>query len=749
MFEKSLSVKSYPFNKVDIGLIKNDIYADDSYPIVYILYNTETMYAYVGESTNAISRMSNHLSHPEKSKLKFVYIISGESFNKSATLDIESSLIQYMTATGDFKLLNGNGGLSSHNYYQKPEYKKVFESVWEKLEFGNIKMRSLLELENSDIFKYSPYKSLSIDQYSSLLEILDCYSSGNSSSIFVDGSAGTGKTILAVYLIKLLTTLGHYDLHDLDVEDETLIDGLASFKQKFPDKLNIGFVVPMTSLRSTLKKVFKSVHGLNGNMVIGPTDVVKKKYDLLIVDESHRLTRRKSIMGYGAFDKINKKLGLYHTEVVDGKNVQSVEKNGTQLDWIVKCSDYQLFFYDAEQSIKPADIRKEDFDFLKRRMGSSQIKLVSQMRSQGDNDYLDFVHNLLYGKLSNHDDTFQNENYELLFFDNVKIMLDRLQLKEEEFGLCRSMSGYSWPWVSRHDSNKADAVIDDVELFWNRISIDWINSTTQVNEMGCIHTVQGYDLNYAAVIFGNEITYDKLDGKIKVIKNNYHDAKGKQSVINEKELEEYIIKIYKTMMYRGIKGTYVYACDENLREYFQNHISAIKSSSQQPVKKGVKLRILPIEDVKPYINSVPLLNLYVAAGEFSPLQIEQKYEEYEWVGLPEHISVKDDYFVCQVKGESMNRVIDNGSWCLFKKDSGGSRNGKIVLVEHYSIQESDFGSGYTIKEYHSTKRKSEEGWMHSTITLKPKSNDSSYKDIVLENDELEHLKVVGIFVTVL
>ena len=316
MFSDTLKVTNYPFNKVDIGLINNDSLARDAYPIVYILYDTKTMVAYVGESTNAIARMNNHLSHPEKKNLNWVYIISDESFNKSAALDIESNLIQYMTAAGDFKLLNGNGGISSHNYYQKSEYFKIFKKIWSKLSFENIRMRDLLELQNSDLYKYSPYKSLSPDQYNSILEIFKDYSSDGIKKIFVNGSAGTGKTILAIYLIKLLSTLSQYELHDLDIEDEALLFELNAFKKNNPEKLIIGLVVPMTSLRNTLKQVFKSVHGLSSNMVIGPTDVVKKKYDFLIVDEAHRLTRRKSIMGYGAFDNVNKRLGLYHTEKI-------------------------------------------------------------------------------------------------------------------------------------------------------------------------------------------------------------------------------------------------------------------------------------------------------------------------------------------------------------------------------------------------------------------------------------------------
>ena len=579
MFSNTLKVTNYPFNKVDIGLINNDSLARDSYPIVYILYDTKTMVAYVGESTNAIARMNNHLSHPEKKNLNSVYIISDESFNKSAALDIESNLIQYMTAAGDFKLLNGNGGISSHNYYQKSEYFKIFKKIWSKLSFENIRMRDLLELQNSDLYKYSPYKSLSPDQYNSILEIFKDYSSDGIKKIFVNGSAGTGKTILAIYLIKLLSTLSQYELHDLDIEDEALLFELNAFKKSNPEKLTIGLVVPMTSLRNTLKQVFKSVHGLSSNMVIGPTDVVKRKYDFLIVDEAHRLTRRKSIMGYGAFDNVNKRLGLYHTEKKDGKDVQSAEKNGNQLDWIINSSKYQLFFYDSEQSIKPADVRKESFDKIKGQNDASQITLFSQMRSEGKNDYITFVDNLLKEKLDNNTTIFNNPNYELALFGDLSLMMERLQKMENEFGLCRSMSGYSWPWVSKTDANLPDAVIDGVKMFWNRQSIDWINSTTDVTEMGCIHTVQGYDLNYSGVIFGKEITYDKNSKKIKVIKNNYHDIKGKQALENEDELLKYIVKIYKTMMYRGIKGTYIYVCDRDLREYFEKHIMLYKQKS--------------------------------------------------------------------------------------------------------------------------------------------------------------------------
>ena len=573
-FSTPTNITSYPFNKNQIEYIKQDEFANSNYPIVYIIYNVNSKVAYVGESTNAINRMANHLAHPEKSKLKFVYIISSMTFNKSATLDIESYLIQYLTASGNFKLLNGNGGVSSHNYYQKDQYFELFKDIWGKLQFGNVKLKNLLELENSNLFKYSPYKSLSEDQYASVLDILDSYASNQHNTLFVNGSAGTGKTILAVYLIKLLAMVSTNALDDLDIEDEILLARLIKLKNIFPNGISIGLVVPMSSLRSTLKKVFGSIYGLSQSMVIGPNDVIKKEYDILIVDEAHRLTRRKGIMGYGSFDNVNRKLGLYHSEVINGQRVQSAEKNGTQLDWIMKSSKRQLFFYDSEQSIKPADIRKEDFDKIKNLEKAKEIYLVSQMRSKGGTNYIEFVNNLMYCSLLEKTEVFNNANYELFLFTDMNDMVFELQKKEDKFGLCRTISGFSWEWLSSIN-DVPDVVLDGVALKWNKKNntSDWINKTNDVTEMGCIHTTQGYDLNYAAIIFGKEIDYCPLTNQIIIDKKNYYDKKGGQGIKEPKELQEYIIKIYKTIMFRGIKGTYVYVCNDNLREYFQKHIA--------------------------------------------------------------------------------------------------------------------------------------------------------------------------------
>ncbi|HEX8546763.1 MAG TPA: S24 family peptidase [Cytophagaceae bacterium] len=116
---------------------------------------------------------------------------------------------------------------------------------------------------------------------------------------------------------------------------------------------------------------------------------------------------------------------------------------------------------------------------------------------------------------------------------------------------------------------------------------------------------------------------------------------------------------------------------------------------------------------------------------------------------PFNIAAKQGYFVCKVVGESMNTIIPNGSYCLFKQYEGGSRNGKIVLVESSHIHDAEFGAGYTVKEYHSIKHISEDEWHHESIVLKPLSHRPDYEELQLSSEALTSFKVVGVFERVL
>ncbi len=720
-------VNQYEFSDKLFTQVGHNRFVEDLWPIVYILSDEKISEAYIGETTDTESRMFTHLKNNKKGKLTTVHLITSNRFNKSATLDIESNLIKYISGDGKYKLLNGNLGLANHTYFQKKEYWNIFSSLWDVLRKEGICQHSIEHINNSDLFKYSPYKSLKLDQRKGLMIVMECLLNESYSNVIVEGGAGTGKTILAIFLFKILNTDNEdFNFNEFKEDKAEFITLINHLKAKF-DTPKMALVVPMSSFRTTLKKVFKNLKGLKSSMVIGPAEVSKNKYDILLVDESHRLRRRVNLGAYfGAFDKACLNLGL--------------DKNtANELDFVTIQSQKTILFYDEGQSIKPSDVNKESFDILKAKHDTRIEKLKSQFRVKGGNAYVQHIDSLLNSELFENQKKYNSKKYDLLLFNSLEKMVERIKEKDKQHGLSRLIAGYSWEWRSNKDKNAFDIEIQGLKLKWNGTSNDWINSENSIDEVGCIHTTQGYDLNYTGIIFGNEITFNKQTNRIEVIKENYYDKLGKQSISDPQELEDFILNIYKTIMLRGIEGTFIYACDENLREYLANSIEVADKDEDVLIDE---------EPIVPYVNSVPFYNLKVAAGNFSEQQ-KVLDEQKEFIRVPESQRISKDIFACKVVGESMNKIIPNNSICLFSKYSGGSRNGLIVLAEHTEIQDSDFGSNYTVKEYYSSKSQSEEGWSHTSITLKPLSTNSEYKDLILEDDDLVGFKVIGTFKGVL
>ena len=127
-FELSVEVSErYDFNKNSLKEINQNIWVKNQWPLVYFIQNEAKKVAYVGESTNFSNRIKNHLANPKKANaFNQISIIGSDKFNKSATLDIESKLIQYISSEGTYELQNGNHGLINHNYYQQDLYKNLF-----------------------------------------------------------------------------------------------------------------------------------------------------------------------------------------------------------------------------------------------------------------------------------------------------------------------------------------------------------------------------------------------------------------------------------------------------------------------------------------------------------------------------------------------------------------------------------------------------------------------------------------------
>ena len=512
-------LKSYPFNKEGLTELKKL----EPFPSVYIIENGNEIY--IGEGIDPVKRLKTHLRDKKVNSPAKMHIISNYDFNVSVAKDLESYLIQLIKAEGKYKMINKDQLGIRHNYYMKNSYQQRFNHIWKNLVEMGIGHSSEEEIKNTQIYEFSPFKSLTSDQQYIVDEILTKIDEGTYKVFIVEGDPGSGKTILANYLLKELTEQG---------KDAAL-------------------VFSMTSIRKTVQEVFKSVLGMD-EKVIGPADLRKKKYEVLIVDEAHRLNRRKNLANYGIFDKVNQHFGLGN--------------DGDQLDWISKSADITILFYDSLQSIKPSDIEPEKLQKYIEDSNALVLKLEDQIRIQGGNEYLEIINNILY-QLNSPNPSL--DNYEFKIFDEINEMKDLINKRNNSHGFSRLIAGYDWDWQSKDGSKDYDIEINNLQLKWNSKTEGWMSSKDAVNEVGSVHTTQAYTLNYAGVIIGPSLSFNKNENKINVHPELYKDRYGKQG-IDENQVKEFILNIYYVLLTRARLGTYVYIVDEDLRKYFKDSV---------------------------------------------------------------------------------------------------------------------------------------------------------------------------------
>lgn len=547
--------------------VKKHFLLDSNWPVVYLLRNRK--FAYVGETSNVSSRLRTHWGHEKKKELRAISIILSDRFNKSATLDLEALLIRYLQADGKFFLLNSLPGQTRHNYFQKKElYEVMFSQIWKEFRDENLATKSIKQINNSNLFKYSPYKELTETQLGAVAEILDFLLDDSMKVMVIEGGAGTGKSVISSYLFKLLNSnLSEYDDEELTEEFMAVIQRVRLIKERQNIK-TMALAISMSSFRATMEKVFANIPGLGKEKVIALGKLGESSYDLIVVDEAHRLKQRKNLAYYSAFDGPARKLNLNPSLT-------------NEMEWVLIQSKKAVFFYDKFQSIKPSDIEDEQFTLLKSRGNTKVIQLKEQLRSQGGTAFSEYLERLFSNSLIAGEKfilPLQSE-FEFTYFDSIHEIRTQILIKDKEVGLCRLIAGFSWEWKTNKPNQKTkfDIEIDGLQLKWNSDKPDWINYEGSSLEVGSIHKTQGYDLNYCGVIFGKEIDFDWAQGRFVVYKHEYKDKNGKNGITDEKQLLNYLLNIYKTCILRGIKGSYVFAVNPGMKKFLKEYVGAFNS----------------------------------------------------------------------------------------------------------------------------------------------------------------------------
>ena len=562
-------IDRHRFSRAEVKAWGNGDERYTNWPVVYTLDDDTNVY--VGESLNVAARMRQHLDSPQKQHLRAVRVVIDDTFNKSVCLDLESYLIRLLAGDGKYRVLNRNDGITDADYYSRGQYQDTFDAIFRELRGEGMFTRTVAQIENSDLFKLSPFKALSHDQAIAVEDILeglfDDLHSGTPSTIVIQGSPGTGKTVVAIYLMKLLRDISTTPPGEALDSDSIFSEFFVEENRALLNEFRVGLVIPQQSLRTSVQKVFRKTPGLSADMVLTPFEVGQSepRFDLLIVDETHRLNQRAN----QASAALNQKFAEINARLFGADDTSK-----TQLDWIRTQSNHQIFLLDSAQSVRPADLptptqERLVADAVKRRR---HYLLSSQMRVRAGVDYIGYIRQILSSKPPARQEFI---DYDFRMFDRLSQMRDEIRRRDAETGLARLVAGYAWPWKSKKDPSAYDIEIEECRFRWNRATRDWINSPGSLDEVGSIHTVQGYDLNYAGVIIGPELRYDPRLCRLLVDRANYRDTKGKENnrslgiTYTDDDLLRFITNIYGVLLTRGIRGTYIYVCDPELRSYLR------------------------------------------------------------------------------------------------------------------------------------------------------------------------------------
>lgn len=514
-----------------------------------------------------------------------VYFIGHKLFHKSLTLDIENRLIDYCYAMPTAKVYNGRTNPQG-NYSGDDNLDDIFSMIWGKLrrENPNLFLKES-EIQKSAIYKASPNHHLTDDQKKAKQLIIDrtidaVLTNKTGQLVFVEGEAGTGKTVL--------TSSTFYDIienelfNNLELKYYMLInhEEQKHVYQNMARKL--GHDEDIVLNPTTFLKQHSLLDKKNGEYIPNPDDMA----DIVFIDEAHLLWTQKN-------QQFDKKFIL------------------PQLDEIIKRARVTVIMFDENQVLHKGQVITLDYLKEKRALARKQgpapergennyIVLKNQLRMNCSKETIrwidDLSKNLTVSDLWLHNKTKDSSGYEIIIFDNPREMHEAIKKKAEkdETQLSRVVATCDWDYKNfsapEYPKSYWDIEIGDWSIPWNEEiywrdlldnlnnrekkkykALDWAEKDYSVNEAGSTFTVQGFDLSYVGVILGPSVKYDSRKDRIYFDESfrSQEYMKGNRTLFDGRVINVTdLISAHelRVLLTRGTHGLYIYACDKDLRE---------------------------------------------------------------------------------------------------------------------------------------------------------------------------------------
>lgn len=391
-------------------------------------------------------------------------------------------------------------------------------------------------IHGEPFFSYDAEQAYSVSKIVS--EVQEALEKQERRTIIVRGGPGSGKSIVAINALGQL----------MYPKDSSPRRNACYVTANFTPRTYFGDILTQGSFtKKVIKELFKT-----------PAAFAKSAaydFDCVIVDEAHRMLKWK--FGWG------------------------VRKETDVIDRLFNASRVNVFLIDEDQIVTTSDdLSIRQIKEYAEKYGSKVIEddrmiLSSQFRCVGGEQYISFVNHFLGYK--NDFVSLKGMKYKLKIMNSMKDMMKEWKNLWNNGHQIRLMSGYTHEWVSQYEPDKYDFVYDDgTNLRWNIKKSDRaaILDDSQKMNVFCIHTIQGLEVEYAGVIIGKDLTYNKETGKIEFHKEMIarSDSASGIRTADAALAEKLIRNTYKVLLTRGVKGTFIYAEDDALREYLKQLI---------------------------------------------------------------------------------------------------------------------------------------------------------------------------------
>lgn len=539
------------------------------------------------------------------------------------------------------------------------------------------------------------------------------------SVLLVKGGPGTGKTVIALHVLSELSRGGMVKNIRFATKSKPLLEGV---KHCLPR-------------HSPVEHLFTNTNAFM------PYQCEENNFDVVLIDEAHRIQKSPNTQYMKAYQR---------TEL-------------SMVDMIIRAAKICVMFIDDKQAIRSLEIGSEEMiRESAEKFGAEvdSVELKSQFRCNGSDNYLDWLEQVLYNRpVTARVDA---REFDLRFFETPQEVYDAIRGKcDANLKMtARLMAGFCWPWSDQLGPDGdlvRDVKIGDFAMPWETKDTirprprhrpewyKWAYDPRGLDQVGCIYTAQGFEFDYAGVIIGPDFRFNSLLGKIET---NYDACKDPVLRRGREKFDVYVRNIYRVLMSRGMKGCYVYCCDRALAEYLKEKsgLCPVDSVPKPLVASVPKARIIDtVESERQYVDFLPFYEMRAACGYFGD---GEGVDINGWVEVSGVARINRNMFVVRASGRSMEPLIHDGDLCVFRANPAGTRQGKVLLVQHRSTHDPDTGGAYSIKKYSSEKSYDDSGvWQHEKIVLKPLNPD--YESIVITENDDSSFSVVAELVKVL